>query len=361
MAESYLCKAKLLLEKGEEESPDDVETILVNTEIAVKMLVREVYSVKFYAAQLEYVKQREKNVFISNIHYRDTPVLVWATKTGNTDLVTYVLQKCLDVNQRFGGNRDSCLHLACEHENMEMVQCLIGHKANPNRLNESQLTPFLVAIQKGNFDIVSYLLKHGADVNCTRSENEFRRPLYMAMEFPKIFRLLVDSGANIHWKSPYGENIVHCLVSKHTLPSVVSSLEYVLSRGANVHLRDIYHSSPLNIACEEDNLPIIQCLVRYGADVTAEKGAPEYRNVLYIAYRSTGDEDILVYLCKQGADPRLSTSGLPVCLSLFSKNYKACACIQRLLAFKRTDTDSWIRILPVELFRAVHSFLIYKS
>ncbi|MCK7510253.1 MAG: ankyrin repeat domain-containing protein [Desulfobacterales bacterium] len=47
----------------------------------------------------------------------------------------------------------------------DIAQLLIAHKADVNAVDKDEVTALMIACEKGNVDLVSALLKAGADVN----------------------------------------------------------------------------------------------------------------------------------------------------------------------------------------------------
>ena len=77
---------------------------------------------------------------------------------GHLHVVAYLLRH--GVNPDYKDNSEnSLLHYACGYGWQHIVKYLIEQaKADPNALNEWRLSPILLAMLKGHFGIVDYLI-----------------------------------------------------------------------------------------------------------------------------------------------------------------------------------------------------------
>ncbi|KAH6952507.1 hypothetical protein BKA56DRAFT_681973 [Ilyonectria sp. MPI-CAGE-AT-0026] len=80
---------------------------------------------------------------------------------------------------------------------------------------------------------------------------------------------------------------------------LLSCVQELLHKGADVNATDGYHGSALQVASSEEHLAIVQFLLEKGADINARSG--EYGNALQAA-SSRGHLDIAQFLLENGAD-----------------------------------------------------------
>lgn len=78
--------------------------------------------------------------------------------TGDIDGVAIAIKDGADINQDNG----EALHKAIQGDDTRMVQTLIALGANVNQQHERWGIPLARAAERGNVEIVSYLLDHGA-------------------------------------------------------------------------------------------------------------------------------------------------------------------------------------------------------
>lgn len=85
-----------------------------------------------------------------------------AVTLGNCDAVAQLLADGADVGKR-DGDGESALHMAAYHNRLDMVNVLLGAKADPNALDRKGKTPLRRAYDSP--DVAAALLAAGADPN----------------------------------------------------------------------------------------------------------------------------------------------------------------------------------------------------
>lgn len=94
--------------------------------------------------------------------------LHWAATNGYTELARCLLSEehrktaAIDATQNRG---KTALHLASEHNRVEIVDILLAHGAKPDPRSDGQWTPLINAAEKGHATVVAKLLGGGANVN----------------------------------------------------------------------------------------------------------------------------------------------------------------------------------------------------
>ncbi|WP_371253189.1 ankyrin repeat domain-containing protein [Orientia tsutsugamushi] len=125
-----------------------------------------------------------------------------AVKSGNIQAVKSILceNSSLDyVNSSDDVRYDTALHYAVRACNLEVIDILLTHGANPNAQNRYGHTPFHYACSKGGLDFIKLLLKHGADPNVQNLNLD--TPFHLAAHhcgFEIIKLLLLKNGANLN-------------------------------------------------------------------------------------------------------------------------------------------------------------------
>lgn len=158
--------------------------------------------------------------------------LATLAEKGQLDQIKQLLQSGTDVNTRLNDG-STALHWAVLNDQSEIVGALLEAGADPVALNRNGISPLFLAVQNGNAEIVDKLLKAGADPN-TLSES--------------------------------GETILMTAASTGK-PDVVALL---LAGGALVNQRDPeFKQTALMIAVREGQSPVVDQLLRYGAEVDA--------------------------------------------------------------------------------------------
>ena len=94
--------------------------------------------------------------------YGWTP-LMWAALNGKLEIAKLLVQFGANVNACDRYN-ESCIHLAIRNQHTTIVEFLIESGAEPNKQGEGQMSPFLYAVSKGDYNTSKLLLQY-ADIN----------------------------------------------------------------------------------------------------------------------------------------------------------------------------------------------------
>jgi len=166
-----------------------------------------------------------------------------ANSSGETPLYRAASRGLLDVASKmlqvYGGNPSkgsldkNPLVTACLQQNIELVDTLLKHGADPNLASKScdsdskRSFPLFVAADKGNIDIITLLLNAGANVNamndegesvlCLTAENLIRSGYYCSSETSSkktsAICLLLQHGANVNMVMPDSRTLLSLAVT----------------------------------------------------------------------------------------------------------------------------------------------------
>ncbi len=247
-------------------------------------------------------------------------------KYGNTPLDIAVHYERLNIIMLLidsGAKIDSnMLFYAVEKGNKNIITSLISHGANVNVQNNAKETPLHTAIyqSQGNEYIVTLLLLNGADVNVP--DNAGKTPIDIAIGHSneRIVQLLIQNGTKISNKSDLlyqvtdkgYKNVVETLISSHvdlnfkyeynagdTLLHLVAKKGYkdiarlFIANGADLNAKNEYGNTPLDIAVHYGHLNIIMLLIDSGAEINS--------NVLFYAFNQ-GNQDMIESLILHNAN-----------------------------------------------------------
>ncbi|MFA6252272.1 MAG: ankyrin repeat domain-containing protein [Candidatus Paceibacterota bacterium] len=203
------------------------------------------------------------------------------TKNAESNLKTYKNEALSDA-----------LFRAVESGNFSEVKSLIEKGADVNATSDGgEVTPLIIAIRKQFLEIVSLLLKSGADANFRAKD--------------------LGSGTAIVEASITGNNdIVKEVLKVKNLTTIDEALFYaakdgyseivkiLINAGANVNFSEgMFGNTSLIIA--DDNLEIVKILINAGVDVNA-KDRKGNTALMYAA--SNGKNAIVLELINAGAD-----------------------------------------------------------
>lgn len=210
-------------------------------------------------------------------------------------------------------------------DEIEMVQCLLRLGANPNAVPHTRDTPLLAAVTYGHFDMLRYLLTHGADV--AQLPVEQRSSIFSkAATDERDARLILE---NIDYKK-FAMNskkehayllyaAIACESEQHVqelLPyGLPDDSDFVVLRYDQCCLR----CGPLEVAAKTGNEKIATLLLDKGVSCNPRDMIPS-RDPLRLAILE-GRENIVKLLLDRGADPNYierlgATVSLPLVLAI---------------------------------------------
>ncbi|KAJ3118699.1 hypothetical protein HDU96_010029 [Phlyctochytrium bullatum] len=227
------------------------------------------------------------------------PLLHLAVDNGHTAVARLLLAHGANVAApyKFGP-----LHLATRHD-LALVQLLLDHGDNPNRLDCVGRTALHAAAKYDRADVARLLIQHGADVG-VHDETE-KTPLHTAarLRHDDVARLLLEHAAEVDPRDRFEWTPLHW-ASAHGNAGVAKLL---LENGAIVGSRtdvETCGQTPLHLASEDANrkcgVDILQVLVDHGADVAATN-TREARTPLHEA-AANSRLMVVDFLLKNGAD-----------------------------------------------------------
>ncbi len=123
------------------------------------------------------------------------------------------------------------------------------------------------AASSGNEDVILFLLDQGMDIDAVTPDNW--TPLFIAARDGRAeaAKLLVFKGADLNMQTNLGTIALTMVVTQNypTEKARLNLLEYMLKRGANPNIEDVYHHTPLYYAQTKGNHPAANLLQEYGA------------------------------------------------------------------------------------------------
>ena len=167
------------------------------------------------------------------------------------------LAKILDIRDT---EKSTPLFAAVQKGNENIVKYLVEHDADVNHKNACGETSLFAAARRGNENIIKYLVEHGADVNEGIYGNT---PLFAAVRKSNenIVKYLVDHGADVNHKNACGETSLFAAARTGN----ENIVKYLTEHGANINERDRWDKTPLHIAIDNKNEEIVKYLAECGA------------------------------------------------------------------------------------------------
>ena len=260
-----------------------------------------------YRAMVDYLISKRPEDLTVRGHY-GAPLHA-ALYSGHTEVVLLLLGHCIDVDVR-GFDDRTPLHMAVDRGLLEVTRVLIERGASINARDSNDRTPLHPTwyVRSGTFDdtyfdVVRYLLEHGADVDA-QANTEHSTPLHLASYFGgfKVAQLLLNRGVNINMRDEKCRTPLHEALTnlRNTVDDYfVDAVRFLLDHGADVGAEDNNHLTPLHVISKYGNVEATRLLLEHGARVDALD--KNHSTPLHVALQHNNVE-IARLLLEHGAD-----------------------------------------------------------
>ncbi|KAF4903833.1 Glutathione S-transferase omega-like 2 [Colletotrichum viniferum] len=205
----------------------------------------------------------------------------------------------------------SCLHFACYFGLRATVEALIARGADINGLGENEenrgyvSTALQVAARLGFREVVTVLLRHGANTNAKAGSFGPSFQAAAAGGHSDVLRLLLNEGADMSTTSDntYGNALQAAVRSDH-----ISIVEMLLDSGVDVNAKGDGNGHALQAAVESGDQFILEFLLERGADISALSCIPS-GNVLQDAVRLR-QRDVVNVVLVRGANANILSNDI---------------------------------------------------
>jgi ankyrin repeat protein len=236
----------------------------------------------------------------------NTSLLTYLT-SGDVEKVKELIEHGTDVNTEVAkGYR--FLHIACDAGYLDIVKQFVDYGANINpRCDDSYYcshtgeTPLIIAVTKGYFNIVKYLVENRACVN--KPDNNGVTPLHEACYYGhfNIVKYLVENGADINAQGY--ENMTPLHIASHQ--GYTDIAQCLMNYGADVNVKDEYDWTSLHWATKQGHLYIMKQLIDNWADIDIQN--VDGNTALHIVATLNGI-DMAKLLIDEGADTNIKNN-----------------------------------------------------
>ncbi len=158
------------------------------------------------------------------------------------------------------------LHEAAGNNDIEAIKTfLLDKDLDVNRMMYGY-TPLHCAItgHVNSTQIVTLLLENGADIDAKTNLHHETAIIQACRDGPaEVILLLLSKGANIHIRNVYEGTALHCAACN----GYIQVIQLLLTNGADIHAKDNHGQTPVHEACFDANLEMIFVLMDHGADL----------------------------------------------------------------------------------------------
>jgi len=267
-----------------------------------------------YCGRLEIARvllDRGANVNMKN-HRNMVPLhIVFERNCGSQDvldLTLLLLKHGADVDARYKGH--TLLHFASHHGRIETARFLLDHGANANAENKRGQKPLHLLLEgdHNSQDVLTFallLLERGADVDA--QDKDHATPLHFASYHGKleIARVLLNHDANANAENNWGKTPLHLVLEGNHGSESQDSLalaRLLLTRGADVNVRDKDHTTPLTFAAFHGKLEMVRVFLDHGANANEKNDWGQTPLHIVCNHSSEDVPDLALLLLKHGAD-----------------------------------------------------------
>ncbi|CAF0712636.1 unnamed protein product [Brachionus calyciflorus] len=271
--------------------------------------------------------------------------LFCAAKEGHLEIVKYLLDRGANPNatNHYGV---SVLWIPCQRGLDKIVELLLDRGADPEiapsgpeaeERSISGWTPLYAAIKSRQYQVVKLLLTHGANPNAVTSLGS--TPFLLASEIGdlEVIKCFVEHGADLDY-SPSGKEADDLNITGQTalfmatLKEQNDVVQYLIEKGSQVNVKNRYGVSPLLLCAEGGNETLVKLLVSNGADVNMSPSgdlAVEHilagQTPLYGAAKK-GHYHICKYLIENGAkvNAETMTGATPLYTAVEEGHFEIC-------------------------------------
>lgn len=160
------------------------------------------------------INQANGNKYVDANSANDTGTCIYA-QTNNINALNAELEKAhyaSNVVNRKCSNGESLLLIATKNDNFIAFRTLLEHGADPNLENSAGVTPLHILARvagRNSDDMFNMLIRH-PDINVNNQDLCGYTPLMRAIEFGNIEVVsgLMKAGANTTMKNNYGQNAI---------------------------------------------------------------------------------------------------------------------------------------------------------
>lgn len=154
----------------------------------------------------------------------------------------------------------------CSKETSEIITNLIKSGCNINKADNMGVRPIHIATKREYSELIEIFIKIGVDVNVFDKKGNL--PLVIASEQAdyETVNILTEAGASLNATNEYGETSLMYAVRNNDFKLTKSLIAWDI----DVNKANIKKQAPLHIAAINENIDIMNILIRSGANLYAK-------------------------------------------------------------------------------------------
>ena len=253
---------------------------------------------------------------------------------GNKKMLKFLNENCnININA-LDEDDNTALMFAVKSGKSEVVDYLLKNNADVNIRNKFGITPLHLAVRKNALNLVEHILRYGADINIT--DNYEQTPLFDAIQEnnAQMIAFLIDNKAYMNQQNQEGRTpLMVATFKKERQEALITLLKY----GAKVNMTDHNGRTALMHAINNNNGAMMDILLKAGAEFNNAYGLDFVTPLMLCAKR--GNREGLRVLISRGADVLKVDHALRKA-SDYAKNYGNKSCVDILLKAEKIQSSN---------------------
>jgi len=182
-----------------------------------------------------------------------------------TDILSLLIQAHAQVNIQAQPTKQTPLHMATKKGNLEAIKLLLQAGANLYTKDNEQQTALSYAKKLGLTEIESYIIEYA------KQQQQYALLLQaIATQDEEVIENQIKQGADMTTCDRYGNGLLHHAIRTETTPHIV---ELLLRNGASINQQNEDLDTPLHLAIQLRNTPLIRALLHFRPNITLKNKA----------------------------------------------------------------------------------------
>lgn len=236
------------------------------------------------ANDLGEVEKLESTVNINTQDSHGNSGLIWAVFWGNDSIVNFLVKQPkinLDIQNSFGR---TALMEAALAGNSAIAAVLLKGKADPNILDMDNNSALIFAVHRRHVRIVALVLQHEANANIRNKQGKTALDLAHGEDVGDI-RAYINRAREEREKA----------LLNAARDSKNSRVIFLHGIGTNINIQGDYDLTPLMWAASRNNKELVDILLKFGADITAQNSRGETAEIIA---RTAGYDDLAEHIAR---------------------------------------------------------------
>jgi ankyrin repeat protein len=187
---------------------------------------------------------------------------------------------------------------AVKTENIKEIENCLLKGVNIDTVIEYSNTAFTLAVKNSNYNLMSFLLNHGSNINL----ETVIPPLFHAIDLGnlKVIEFLINNGADINRQFKDSQSRRFNALGYAIQNDKLDIIKFLLKKGTHINEPAVEFKLPVVVATENGNFEQIKLFIENGADV--ESIEHSFKNTLLGITALHGNYEIAKYFITKGAN-----------------------------------------------------------